>query len=91
MTEPLPPAVGPEYGLEPLKDRTRIQPPLTSRNPVSTVDYQTGSEFGGVDGVVQPAPHKPTASERRMMVMAIDPTDDGTRDDGVRAPELEGF
>jgi hypothetical protein len=90
MTEPLPPPVGPEFGLEPIQDRTRIVPPITSYDLVSTEDYRTGSEFSGVGGMIQPSPHVPTAGERLHMVYAIDPMDDGTRADSVVAPELEG-
>lgn len=85
MTQP----VGPEYGLEPRLDHTTTIPPIDSRDLVSDEDYRTGTEFGGVSGLIQPAPHTPTASERLHMVYAIDPTDDGTRSDSVLAPELE--
>lgn len=87
MTEP----VGPEYGLEPRRPwlHQPIVPPLNSRELVSEEDIYTGSEFGGVGGLIQPPPHVPTASERRSMIMAIDPEDDGTRPDSVLPPELE--
>lgn len=65
-------------------------PPITSRELVSTEDPNTGSEFGGVAGMIQPTPHVPTGSERLRMVYAIDPTDNGTRPDSVLAPELDG-
>lgn len=84
------PSVGPDYGLEPIRDRTLIVPPITSRNLVSTEDYRQGSEFGGVGGLIQPSPHVPTASERLMMVYAIDSCDDGTRGDSVTPPDLVG-
>lgn len=84
------PSVGPDYGLEPRQDRTLVVPPLSSRDLVSTDDYRTGSEFGGVGGLIQPAPHKPTASERLHMIYAIDPMDDGSRTDSVAPPELTG-
>lgn len=64
--------------------------PLNSRNLVSQEDAQNGSEFGGVGGLIQPAPHAPTGSERLSMIYAIDPGDDGTRPDSIVAPELEG-
>lgn len=88
MTEP----VGPEYGLEPRRPELfePIIPPLTSRNLVSEEDYRTGSEFGGVGGLIQPPPHVPKASERLHMIYAIDPQDDGTRPDSVLPPELDG-
>lgn len=86
MTEP----VGPEYGLEPRLDRTPVIPPIDSRDLVSTEDYWTGSEFGGVAGLIQPAPHNPTASERLSQIYAIDPMDDGTHPDSVAVPELDG-
>jgi hypothetical protein len=84
--------VGDEYGLAPLRPELyeTIIPPISSRDLVSTTDYREGSEFGGVDGLIQPPPHVPTAGERLSMVYAIDPTDDGTRSDSVLAPELEG-
>lgn len=84
--------VGPEYGLEPRRPElyADVLPPITSWSPVSEEDYRTGSEFGGVAGLIQPEPHTPTSSERLSMVYAIDPTDDGTRPDSVPAPELEG-
>lgn len=63
---------------------------LNSKNLVSTEDPSKGSEFGGVGGLIQPLPHTPTASERLMMVYAIDPLDDGTQPDSVVAPELTG-
>lgn len=87
MTEP----VGPEYGLEPLRPELHVPivPPLTSRSLVSEEDIYTGSEFGGVGGLIQPPPHNPNASERLHMIYAIDPQDDGTRPDSVLPPELE--
>jgi hypothetical protein len=93
MTEPLPPSVGPEFGLEPQRPELheRIVVPYTSRDLVSTEDYRTGTEFGGVDGLIQPPPHTPTAAERRRMIMALDPTDPGDGGPGsLAAPELEG-
>lgn len=84
------PSVGPDYGLEPIQDRTLIIPPLSSRDLVSKEDYRTGSEFGGVAGLIQPPPHVPTASERLSMIYAIDPQDDGSRPDSVAPPELTG-
>lgn len=63
---------------------------LTSRNLVSTEDPSKGSEFGGVGGLIQPSPHKPSASERLMMIHNIDPEDDGTHEDSVAVPDLEG-
>jgi hypothetical protein len=65
-------------------------PPIDSRSHLSTEDYTSGSEFGGVPGLIQPAPHVPSASERLGMIYAIDPTDDGSRPDSVLAPELTG-
>ena len=65
-------------------------PEINSTDYVSTDDPALGSEFGGVGGVVQPAPHNPSASERLMMIHGIDPLDDGTRADSVVAPDLEG-
>lgn len=86
MTEP----VGPEYGLEPRLDHTLRVPAVTSEDLVSPEDYRTGSEFGGVVGLIQPPPHVPTASERLRMIYAIDPTDDGNQPGSVLPPELEG-
>jgi hypothetical protein len=86
MTEP----VGPQYGLEPLMDHTLVRIPVTSRSLISETDYRDGSEFGGVDGLIQPAPHNPTASERLHMVYAIDPLDDGSYPESVLPPELDG-
>jgi hypothetical protein len=87
MTEP----VGPEYGLKPTRTGPPPRIPPDSEDLVSDHHYSTGSEFGGVPGLIQPPPHKPTASERRMMVMAIDPTDSGVEPESVAPPELEGF
>jgi hypothetical protein len=39
----------------------------------STRDLRKGSEYGGVEGLVQPAPHVPTPSESLMMIYATDP------------------
>lgn len=88
MTEP----VGPQYGLDPIRPGRIDPPPFTSRELVSEEDYRTGSEFGGVGGLIQPPPHNPTASERLHMLYAIDPTDpgDGSRPGSVAPPELEG-
>lgn len=92
MTQATPP-VGPEYGLEPRMDHTLVPLPVTSRdvltNPLSYND-PSATEFGGVAGLVQPAPHVPTSSERLMQVYAIDPTDPGTEPGSVAAPELDG-
>lgn len=88
MTQP----VGPDYGLEPRLDHTLVQPPVTSRdltNPL-TYDDVTASEFTGVQGLIQPAPHTPNASERLMQIYAIDPTDPGTEDGSVVPYELDG-
>lgn len=86
MSEP----VGPEYGLEPTRTVVEFRPPVTSRDLVSTEDYRSGTEFGGVNGLIQPSPHVPTASERLHMIYAIDPTDPGTEPGSVAPPELEG-
>lgn len=86
MSEP----VGPQYGLEPLLDHTLVVPPVTSRDLVSPESYKTGSEFGGVPGLIQPAPHTPNAHERLAMIYAIDPTDSGTEAGSVLPPELDG-
>lgn len=86
MTDP----VGPEFGLEPMQDHTPIKVPVTSRDLVSTEDYRTGSEFGGVAGLIQPAPHTANSSERLSMIYAIDPTDPGTEPESVVPPDLEG-
>lgn len=68
----------------------RFPEEIHSKNLVSTEDTSRGSEFGGVGGLIQPPPHNPTASERLSMMYAIDPMDDGTREDSVVAPELIG-
>lgn len=86
MTEP----VGPQFGLEPRFDHELVKPPPESETLVSEEDYRTGTEFGGVAGLIQPAPHVPTASERLHMIYAIDPSDPGTEDGSVVPPELEG-
>lgn len=91
--EPLPPPAGVELGIEPQRPElhTPIVVPFTSTDLVSSEDYRNGTEFGGVDGLVQPPPHRPTAGERRSMIMAIDPTDAGIGGEGsLAAPELEG-
>lgn len=93
MTTALPePPVGPDYGLDPLHPELheKIVVPTGSRDLVSTDDYRTGSEFGGVGGLIQPPPHVPTAQERLHMIYAIDPADDGLQPDSVIPPDLEG-
>lgn len=82
--------VGPEYGLKPRRDHTLIVPPIDSRDLVSPDPYADGSEFGGVDGLIQPPPHVPTAAERLGMIYAIDPMDDGSRADSVVPPDQTG-
>lgn len=83
--------VGPDYGLEPRLDHTPFLPPLTSRDFLLNEEgYQGGTEFGGVAGMVQPAPHVPNATERLSAIYAIDPMDDGTRPDSVLPPETDG-
>jgi hypothetical protein len=57
---------------------------------VSEDDYRLGSEFGGVGGLIQPAPHSATSSERLMQIYAIDPMDDGLQPGSVLPPELDG-
>lgn len=85
--------VGGQYGLElrrPELYENKLKP-IDSRSLVSEEDYRDGTEFGGAaTGMIQPAPHVPTASERLHMIYAIDPEDDGTRPDSVAPPELEG-
>ncbi len=83
-------SVGPEFGLEPRLPRAQLLPPLSSRSLIATDGYATGSEFGGVAGLIQPEPHVPSASERLHMIYAIDPTDDGSRSDGIAPPDLTG-
>lgn len=95
MTTPLPEQpVGAEFGLEPMRPELheQIVLPTTSRNifPTDTTAYRDGTEFGGVAGIVQPPPHVPTAGERRMQMMMIDPADDGLQTDSVIAPEQQG-
>lgn len=63
---------------------------IHSRDLVSKEDLARGSEFGGVGGIIQPPPHNPSASERLSMIYAIDPNDDGSRANSVRAPEHQG-
>lgn len=84
--------VGAQYGLELRRPELyqEVVKPIDSRDLVSDEDYRDGSEFGGVGGLIQPAPHVPTASERLHMIYAIDPEDDGTRPDSVVAPQLDG-
>lgn len=89
MSEP----VGPQYGLNPRFDHTLTKPPVQSRDTLKNdiaYDDPTATEHGGVAGMVQPAPHVPTASERLSAIYAIDPTDDGTEPGSVTAPDLEG-
>jgi hypothetical protein len=87
MTEP----VGPDYGLEPRLDHTLVRPAITSRDFLANPeDYRTGSEFGGVVGLVQPVPHVPNVTERLSAIYGIDPTDDGTQVGSVLPPELDG-
>jgi hypothetical protein len=86
MSEP----VGPQYGLDPLRDHTLVTPPVTSRDLTNPLSYKDGSEFGGVAGMVQPAPHNPNAHERLWQVYAIDPTDSGIEAGSVLPPELDG-
>lgn len=86
--------VGPEYGLQPLRPEL-YEPhilPLQSEDLVSIHKYNDpeASEFGGVPGLIAPAPHNPTASERLSMIYAIDPLDDGAQPDSVAVPELDG-
>lgn len=93
MATPLPePSVGPEFGIDPLRPDIHLKssPPVTSTSPVSTDNYRTGTEFGGVSGIIAPPPHVPTAAEWLSMVYAIDPTDPGTESGSIQAPELEG-
>jgi hypothetical protein len=89
MSEP----VGPQYGLTPRLDRTPIVPQYDTVDRLSNdlaYDDLSATEFGGVAGLVQPAPHVPTASERLMQIHSIDPDDPGGRTDSVATPELEG-
>jgi len=88
MTQP----VGPDYGLDPRIDHTLVTPGVTSRDLLANDnDYRDGTEYGGVAGLVQPAPHVPNASERLSAIYAIDPTDSGTESGSVIPPELEGL
>ncbi len=92
MGQPIP-AAGAEFGLTPLRPElhTTVVVPYTSESIVSEGDYTKGTEFGGVDGVVQPPPHRSTARERRSMVMFLDPADPGDGSPGSLAPpDLEG-
>lgn len=86
MSEP----VGPQYGLDPIQDHTLRPLPVTSRDLTNPNKYQDGSEFGGVPGMIQPAPHTPNAHERLWQIYAIDPTDGGIESGSVVPPELDG-
>lgn len=68
-----------------------VRPTPTSHSHISERDPNTGTEFGGVDGVIQPDPHVMNAHERRTQVFCIDPTDagDGTEPGAINPPELE--
>jgi hypothetical protein len=93
MTEPLPPGGQPGLGLPPLRTELHeriVVPPDSVDVLTNPNDYAKGTEFGGVGGLVQPPPHVPTARERRMQIMFIDPSDPGTEEGSVRAPDLEG-
>jgi hypothetical protein len=85
--------VGSEYGIAPLQDHTLVRPPVESEDLLTSpykYDDPEASEFGGMPGLVQPAPHTPTSSERLMQIYAIDPTDDGTEAGSVLPPETDG-
>jgi hypothetical protein len=93
MTEPLPEPVGAEFGLDPQRPELHeriVVPPASTDVLTNPLDYTKGTEFLGVQGLVQPPPHIPTAAERRMQIMFIDPADPGTEDGSVAAPDLEG-
>jgi hypothetical protein len=42
------------------------------------LDYRKGSEYGGVEGLIQPPPHDPadSPSETRMMMFRMNPAAD---------------
>lgn len=93
MTEPLPAPVGAEFGLQPMRPELHeriVIPPASVDVLTNPIDYRTGTEFGGVQGLVQPVPHIPDSAERRMQIMFIDPSDPGTEAGSVQTPELEG-
>lgn len=89
---PLDPPAGVELGLPVLHPEwlLPVEPVINSRSLVSEEDILLGSEYGGVGGLIQPAPHVPNESERLHMLYAIDPTDDGSYKDSVQPPDLEG-
>jgi hypothetical protein len=88
MTEP----VGPQYGLNPRFDHTEPEHVYQSRDLTNPIPYDdpTATEYGGVAGLIQPAPHVPTSGERLAQIYAIEPTDPGSGLGSVAAPELEG-
>jgi hypothetical protein len=43
---------------------------------ISATPTEEGSEYGGVDGLIQPQPHEPTPSERRMLLTRSGPAED---------------
>jgi hypothetical protein len=63
--------------IRPRRDRTIIIPPVTSHTNVSKIDPNSGTEFGGVAGMIQPDPHTLTPAETISEIYAIDPTDAG--------------
>lgn len=76
-------------------DRQKVipNPPVQSvdiLNPRNLPDPNRGTEFGGVEGLIQPPPHVPTGHERMRQIYLIDPTDAGNEPGSVLAPELEG-
>lgn len=94
MTFPdVPPSAASE--LPGIEDRQTVipNPPVTSvdvLSPSTMPNPNTGTELGGVGGLIAPPPHVPTGRERMRQIFLIDPTDPGTEPGSVVAPELEG-
>lgn len=68
-----------------------VRPLPTSHTHVSDKDPNTGTEFSGVAGVIQPDPHVMNAHERRTEIFCIDPTDPGggSEPGAIDPPEFE--
>lgn len=38
-----------------------------------TRNIEDGSEYGGVEGLIQPSPHEPTAAEKLQLIYVLNP------------------
>jgi len=56
---------------------------MVGRKLISNKSTTRGSEYGGVEGMIQPPPHKPTPPEKLKLIYQTNPYADAQYADGT--------